>query len=43
VHFVDSLVAAVLRHDPECTPAVEAAWRAAVKPGIEFMSDRYEG
>lgn len=42
-HFVDSLVAAVRRCDPECSPEVEADWREAVRPGVEFMQSRYDG
>ncbi len=42
-HFVESLVQAVRRHDPECTPQIEAAWREAVAPGIEFMGSRHQG
>jgi hemoglobin-like flavoprotein len=39
--FEQSLIAAVRQHDPEYAPEVEAAWRAAVAPGIEFMKERY--
>lgn len=39
--FVESLIAAVRQHDPDAGPEVEAAWRAAVAPGIELMKDRY--
>ena len=37
--FVDSLVAAVREHDPECDDTVEAAWRASVAPGIQYLHD----
>lgn len=40
-HFVDSLLTAVRKHDPAFTPEVEAAWRAAVNPGIEYMKSKY--
>jgi hemoglobin-like flavoprotein len=39
--FVESLVHAVARHDPEFRPEVAAAWRAVVVPGIEYMKSRY--
>jgi hemoglobin-like flavoprotein len=35
--FVDALVETVSQFDPVFTPAIEAAWRAAVAPGIDFM------
>jgi len=37
--WVESLIANVADHDEEFTPAVEAAWRAAIAPGIAFMLD----
>lgn len=40
-HFVESLVATVREHDAGCTEEVEAAWRAAVEPGIAFMRRHY--
>lgn len=40
--FEAALVRAVAAHDPECTPAVAAAWRAALAPGIAYMQSRYE-
>jgi hemoglobin-like flavoprotein len=39
--FVDSLLATVRQHDPRCTEETEAAWREALRPGIEFMQSRY--
>lgn len=42
VLFVDALAEAVRKHDPKCTADTEAAWRAIVKPGIDFMAQRYE-
>jgi len=35
--FLDSLIAAVAEFDPQFSPDVERAWRAAMTPGIEFM------
>jgi len=40
-YFVDSLVGTVKLFDPQFTPALDAAWRAAVAPGIAFMASRY--
>jgi hemoglobin-like flavoprotein len=40
--FVESLVAAVAEHDPEYTPEVGEAWRAAMAPGIAFMQSHYD-
>lgn len=42
-HFVESLVLTVREFDDACTDEVEAAWRSAVAPGIDFMRDRYTG
>jgi hemoglobin-like flavoprotein len=39
--WVDSLVNAVRRHDPNATPELEAAWRRIVAPGIALMQSRY--
>jgi len=39
--FIDALVETVREHDPRCDGEVEAAWREAVMPGIEFMQSRY--
>lgn len=39
--WLDCLLQAARKHDPEYSPAVEAAWRAALRPGIEFMQSRY--
>ncbi len=39
--FVESLVTAVREHDSKASPDIEAAWQAAVAPGIEFMKDQY--
>ncbi|MGH7675595.1 MAG: globin domain-containing protein [Gemmatimonadales bacterium] len=35
--FVDSLMATVRRYDPECTPAVERAWRDTVGMGVAYL------
>lgn len=42
-HFVESLVQTVRECDKACTDEVEAAWRAAVAPGIDFMREHYKG
>ncbi len=39
--WLDSLVAAVSRHDPEFDRDVELAWRIALSPGICFMRFAY--
>ena len=39
--FVDALVDTVREHDVRFDEEVEAAWREAVRPGIEFMQSRY--
>lgn len=40
--FVESLLGALREHDPRFDPDVEAAWREAVRPGIDFMKSRYD-
>jgi hemoglobin-like flavoprotein len=40
-HFTAALLATVAEADPAFDASVEAAWRAAVAPGIEFMQGRY--
>ncbi len=40
--FVDSLIAAVREHDPQCNPEVENAWRTSLAPGIAFMAKAYD-
>lgn len=42
-HFVDSLIATVREFDPSFDADIEAAWRLAVMPGIDFMRGRYDG
>ena len=39
--FVESLLSAVRKHDPQVDPDLEEAWRAVLAPGIEFMKDQY--
>jgi hemoglobin-like flavoprotein len=40
--FVRSLLKSVEEHDPEYDAETEAAWRAAVQPGLDFMRARYD-
>jgi hemoglobin-like flavoprotein len=40
--FVESLLATIREHDPKCDEQVEAAWRDAIGPGIEFMQAKYD-
>lgn len=39
--FIDSLIHTVSQFDREFTPAVEAAWRATLAPGVEYMKARH--
>lgn len=39
--FVESLLETIERHDPRFTEETAAAWREALRPGIEFMQSRY--
>ncbi|HEV2671870.1 MAG TPA: globin [Gemmatimonadales bacterium] len=39
--FIDTLIKTVKRFDADCTPAVEAAWRATVAPGVEYMKSKH--
>ena len=41
-NFVESLIATVREFDPQCDPKVEQAWRAALAPGIGFMTSLYD-
>jgi hemoglobin-like flavoprotein len=41
-HFLDGLEQALAERDPEYGPAVGAAWRATLAPGIAYMQSRYE-
>jgi hemoglobin-like flavoprotein len=38
--WLECLLAAAASHDPQFSPALEAAWRATLGPGIEFMRER---
>ncbi len=39
--FVDSLIQAVARFDPEFTPVIEDSWRATIKGGVDYMMGKY--
>ena len=39
--FIDALVQTVRQFDAQCTPAVEAAWRATLVEGVTYMQSRY--
>lgn len=39
--WLDSLMNTVWRHDPQCTPALEAGWRRVLTPGIELIRGAY--
>jgi len=39
--WLDCLLHAVRDCDPDCTPEVEAAWRAMLAPGIAIMTAAY--
>jgi len=39
--FIDTLIDTVKQFDRECTPAVEAAWRATVAPGVAYMKSKH--
>ena len=39
--WLDRLVQAVKEFDPMFDLEIEAAWRHALRPGIEFMKSRY--
>lgn len=41
-HFTAALEHALAAADPEFTPAVAAAWRTTLAPGIAYMQSRYE-
>jgi hemoglobin-like flavoprotein len=42
VLFLESLVTTVRESDPRFDESIEAAWRAAMQPGVEFMRARYD-
>ncbi len=39
--FLESLLATIREYDSRCTEETEAAWREALRPGVEFMQSRY--
>lgn len=39
--FLECLIETVRTHDPQFSPAVEAAWRETMAFGIDFMRARY--
>ncbi len=39
--FIESLINTVRQFDREFTPAVEAAWRATVGPGVAYMKAKH--
>jgi len=39
--FIDALIGTVKEFDREYTPAVEAAWRATVAPGVDYMKSKH--
>lgn len=40
-HWLACLLDTARRHDPQFTPEVDAAWRATLAVGIEYMKTRY--
>jgi len=41
-HFNAALEHALQAHDPQFSPAVAAAWRETLAPGMAYMQSRYE-
>ena len=39
--FIDALIDTVRACDPQCTPAVESAWRRTVEQGVAYMQAQY--
>jgi hemoglobin-like flavoprotein len=39
--FIESLIATVKQYDGQCTPAIEAAWRETVAPGVAYMKSKH--
>lgn len=39
--FLESLIDTIKRYDPQCTPAVEQAWRVSLAKGLAYMQSRY--
>jgi len=40
--FIEALIDTVRQFDRQCTPAVEAAWRQTVAPGIEYLTSKHD-
>jgi hemoglobin-like flavoprotein len=40
--FAESLIGAIKEHDPRFSEEIDAAWREALRPGIEYMQSRYD-
>jgi hemoglobin-like flavoprotein len=40
--WLQCLLQAAERHDPEFSPLVEEAWRSTLRPGIEYMRSRHQ-
>ena len=41
LNWLECLVKAASRYDPEFSPGIEEAWRASLAPGIERLRSRY--
>lgn len=41
IHWVDALMEAIKKHDPQYTEQLEAEWREALEPGIKVMQDAW--
>lgn len=41
-HFHSALEHALQAHDPQFSPAVAAAWRETLAPGVAYMQSHYE-
>lgn len=39
--FLESLIDTIKHYDPQCTPAVEQAWRASLAKGFAYMQSHY--
>ena len=39
--WIDSMIEAVKQTDIECSPEIETAWRDIMKPGIDYLIDKY--
>ena len=39
--WIDSMIEAVKQTDKECSPEIEAAWREIMRPGIDYLIDKY--